>query len=456
MPRAALSQSSSLTRTPSFKLTHRQDEANKLLGRGQRHSLLVGGARSGKTFLIVRAIVIRAIKAEETRHAILRFRQNAIRASVVLDTFPKVMRLCFPEVGWKEHRQDGYFEIQNRSEIWTGGLDEAERVEKILGQEYLTLFFNECSQIPYSSVLVALTRLAQVHHAVKQKAFYDLNPTGKTHWTNLQFGEWKDPVTRNPLKHTDQYARMFINPEDNKENLSQEFLDSLDSLPEKQRRRFYKGEYIDEIDGAMWTYESLERCRDETLVVEEVLARCVRVGIGIDPSGAKGSEDERSNEIGIIIAGIDARGHAYVFDDWTVSEGPAFWSKHVLRAYRRYSADFCVAEVNFGGEMVRHTIKSTEGGKNIPVYVVTASRGKVARAEPIANLYDEGKVTHLTRLTLLEDQLCSFSTAGYMGDKSPDRADALVWILSKLMLSSVEETDIGMPVQAGAAARERS
>src|SRR6516165_2913768 len=155
-----------------------QDAARRLLEGSQRYCCLAGGTRSGKTFLIVRAIIMRALMAKASRHAILRFRANAARASIALDTLPNVMRLCFPDIALKQHRQDGFFELPNASRIWVGGLDDKERVEKILGQEYATIFLNEASQIPYSSALIAFTRLAQVVDGLEQRAFVDLNPVG--------------------------------------------------------------------------------------------------------------------------------------------------------------------------------------------------------------------------------------------------------------------------------------
>src|ERR1700734_159909 len=171
-----------------FKPTARQQEAQKFLEGTQRHTLLVGGARSGKTTLLVHEIVTRALRADASRHAILRFRANAGRPSIALDTLPKVFRFWGPMVPPKHHRTEGYFSIENKSEIWFAGPDDQERVEKILGKEYATIFLNECSQIPYSSVLVALTRLAQVVGGLPQAAYYDLNPANKGHWTNILFG----------------------------------------------------------------------------------------------------------------------------------------------------------------------------------------------------------------------------------------------------------------------------
>src|SRR6266571_8370367 len=132
---------------PRHALTERQEEANKFLAAPGRHKGLYGGARAGKTFLICRAICARAIRFAGSRHAILRLRANAVRAAISLDTLPKVMRLCFPGVVMDEHRMDGFFEFpHNGAQVWVGGLDDKERVEKILGQEYASMFLNECSQ----------------------------------------------------------------------------------------------------------------------------------------------------------------------------------------------------------------------------------------------------------------------------------------------------------------------
>ena len=207
-----------------------QEAARRLLEGSQRYTCLAGGTRSGKTFLIVRAIVMRALQEKGSRHAILRFRANAARASIALGTLPQVVQLCFPGTLLKEHRQDGYFALSNGSRIWIGGLDDKDRVEKILGLEYATVFLNEASQIPYSSALIAFTRLAQVTRGIRQQAFVDLNPAGKSHWTNVLFGDKRDPVSKQPLKDSENYRRVFLNPPDNIANLSKKFLASLENL----------------------------------------------------------------------------------------------------------------------------------------------------------------------------------------------------------------------------------
>jgi hypothetical protein len=414
-----------------FHLTERQEEARRLLAGPQRHTCLVGGVRSGKTVILIRQTLMRAIRAPKSRHAVLRYRANAVRASIWLDTLPKVAAMCFPEVKLSDHRQDGYVELPNGAQIWMSGLDEKDRVEKILGQEYLTIFFNECSQIPYSSVLVARTRLAQKIEGMEQRAYYDLNPVGKGHWTNKLFGDHKDPQTGFVLREPDLYKRMFLNPRDNAANLSPEFLAELEAMPERQRKRFYEGVYVDEVDGALWSLEGIEAARLDP--ADEPLPDMRRIVVAVDPSGTRGDEDSRSDAVGIVVAGLGVDGLGYILADLTCQLPPAKWGKVVVDAYNNWKADRVVAEGNFGGEMVRFVIQTAD--PIVPVELVTASRGKVVRAEPVSSLYDMGRVRHAGRFAELEDQMMGFSTAGYAGEKSPDRADAMVWALTDLMVS---------------------
>jgi phage terminase large subunit-like protein len=408
-------------------LTERQKQANDLLGK-QRHTLLVGGSRSGKTTVLVNAIAERAVNYDGSRHAILRLHANAANASIALDTLPKVFQIGFPGVALKRRRTEGYFSLGNESEIWVGGLDDQERVEKILGREFVTILFNECSQIPYASVLMALTRLAQTVPGLTQAAYCDLNPVSKGHWTNILFGDKRDPVSRVPLDNPGDYDRLFLNPADNAANLSEDYLKSLARLPERQRKRFFEGVYVDDLDGALFSYEMIARARVDELPVH----RRARVVVAVDPSGASDRDDTRADEIGIIVAAKGDDGHAYVLADRSLRDAPAAWGRAVAAAYHEFAADRIVAEENFGGEMVRFVIRAADA--NATVETISASRGKALRAEPVSALYEQGLVHHVGRFGVLEDQLCAFTTAGYRGEGSPDHADALVFAVTELML----------------------
>lgn len=240
----------------SFKLTVKQSEALDLFIGPAKNIMLYGGSRSGKTFFVCWAIVQRAINCPGSRHCILREKFNAAKRSLWLDTFPKLFSIAFPDVPIKSHGTDYYYSLPNDSEIWIGGLDSKERTEKILGNEYSTLYFNEASQLEYTSVQMARTRLAQKNSLVK-KTFYDQNPPKKTHWSYWQFERDINPADEEPLKDPDNYVSLLMNPMDNIDNIDPEYIELLEGMPEQERNRFLLGVYGDESDGQV--YYSFDR-----------------------------------------------------------------------------------------------------------------------------------------------------------------------------------------------------
>lgn len=413
----------------SFKLTDKQDEAMDALITDAKHNALGGGSRSGKTFLLMLAVITRAIKAPNSRHAVFRYRFNSVKASIVLDTLPKVMRLCFAGL-WERSRldkSDWYLTLPNGSEIWFAGLDDKDRTEKILGMEFATIYFNECSQIPYQSYITAKTRLAQ-KCGLRLKFYFDFNPPSKRHWTYRTFIEKVDIDTGNKLDVTD-YTFCLMNPVDNEDNLAEDYLEILNNLPEKARNRFYLGKFGDDTDNALWTDTILAKCR--TLGrIEDIIPDFLRVVIAVDPSGCRGDEDTRSDEIGIVVCALGSDGCGYLIEDLSGRYSPTEWGKIAADAYDRHEADRVVAEINYGGAMVEATIRTHNA--NIAYSEVRASRGKVVRAEPIAALYEQQKIRHIGYFPEIEEQYLSMTTAGYQGVKSPDRADAAIWGFTEL------------------------
>lgn len=425
-----------------MKLTDRQLAAQEVLAGDATHCMLFGGSRSGKTFLLVRNVCMRALKAPKSRHAILRFRFNAIKASVVFDTFPKVMSLAFPGVKYTISKTDWFAEFENGSQIWFGGLDDKERAEKILGMEFATIYLNECSQIPQGSRDIAVTRLAQqvmqvidgrADKPLKPRMYYDCNPPSKVHWSYRLFVEKRDPDTKLPLSKPDEYACFQINPHDNAENVSAGYLETLTSLSQRLQRRFLKGEFADATPNALFREEDIDKWR----VLDANLPDFVRVVVAVDPSGSGDVDNADNDAIGICVVGLGIDGIAYLLEDCTVKAGPATWGRVAVSAYERHSADVVVGESNYGGAMVQHTIQTAR--PRTPYKAVTATRGKVVRAEPISALYETGKVRHVGDFAELEDELVAFSTVGYMGESSPNRADALIWALTELFPGIVKQ-----------------
>lgn len=423
-----------------FSLNPRQIEANKLLGGKARHIMLYGGSRSGKTFLICRAIAIRALKRQSS-HVILRFRFNALKGSIIMDTFPKMMRLCFPEVSYKLNRSDWYFEMPNKSVIWLGGLDDKDRTEKILGTEHSGIFLNECSQITYDARNKAVTRLAQ-NVGLPLRMWYDQNPPSIGHWTYRLFEKHIEPRSGKEV-NPEMYVSMQINPDQNR-FVTDEYREELAALSERDRIRFLKGQYQSQVDNALWNLDMIRRERppDNDMERDNLISRMHRIVVAVDPSGCEGIEDFRSDEIGIVVCGRDRSGMGYVLQDLSGRYSPEGWGSAAVKAYDDWQADTIVAERNFGGAMVESTIRATtlrESRPSVPVRVVTASRGKTVRAEPVSALYErtpvrEPRIVHVGAFPDMEEQMLSFSTGGYQGARSPDRADAMVWGMTELML----------------------
>lgn len=407
----------------TFTLTPKQHEANRLLGSPATHIMLRGGSRSGKTFLITRAICIRAMKADATRHAIFRFRFNHAKASIWNETLPKVMKLCFPGVPLSTNETDLIATFPNKSQIILGGLDDKARVEKVLGQEYASIYANEASQIPWSSIETSQSRLAQLS-PLALKYYYDCNPPSKLHWSYQLFRQHLKPGTKETVPNPADYAEMLVNPADNRANLPPKYFEILAGMSSAQRLRFESGEWASEVNGALWTLEAIDSQR------VSVAPEMQRIVVAVDPSGTKG--DGRGDDIGIVVAGKGVDGRAYVLADRTCQLSPEGWGRRAVEAYGEFRADRIIAERNFGGAMVKAVVRMAD--RRVPFKEVTASRGKSVRAEPISALYEQGLVSHVGTHADLEDQLANMTAAGYVGDRSPDRADALVWALTELML----------------------
>ncbi|MBX7494438.1 terminase family protein [Qipengyuania sp. 6B39] len=214
---------------------------------------------------------------------------------------------------------------------------------------------------------------------------------------------------------------------DNAANLPAKFLAAMDAHYGETAlgRQELEGELLQDIEGALWSRSLLERCRDDAFGDPPL-----RVVIGVDPPASSGGD-----ECGIVVCGLGASGIGQVLADCSVAKAsPERWARAVAEAASAWNADRVVAEANQGGQMVGSVLRAADFA--LPLTLVHASRGKVARAEPIAALYESGKVRHAGLFAALEDQLCGLMTGGgYEGPgRSPDRADALVWALSELML----------------------
>ena len=227
---------------------------------------------------------------------------------------------------------------------------------------------------------------------------------------------------------------------DNLDNLAPTFRAQVIRRYEGTRlgRQELDGQLLEDAQGALWKREMIEAHR---VTVAPDLTRIV---VALDPSGTAG---ENSDACGTVVAGVGANGHAFILDDRTAVLSPAAWGSLAVSLYQTHQADRIVAEGNFGGDMVEQVLRSVRDehdrpvGANVPFTKLTASRGKAARAEPVAALYEQGRVHHVGAFPELEDELCSWEPNS--GQRSPNRLDALVWALTELMLDGGDDVGEG-------------
>lgn len=220
---------------------------------------------------------------------------------------------------------------------------------------------------------------------------------------------------------------------DNAANLAPSFLKKIQERYGGTRlgRQELEAEILEDVPGALWTLAMLDDCKVETIPTMQ------RIVVAIDPSGAD-DDSEKADEIGIIVAGLGNDGRGYILADRTCSMSPAGWGRMAVDAYHEFKADRIVAERNYGGAMVKFVIATADS--SVPYKEVTASRGKAVRAEPVAALYEQGRVSHHGNFDELEAQMVSMTANGYVGEGSPDRLDAGVWAITELMVDGSNYT----------------
>ena len=404
---------------PRFVKTAKQRE---LVDAILHHPIVMaeGGARSGKTTTIIRQQIVRGI-ARPSRHLAGRFRAKHAKASLWMETIPFVMRRCFPGLRWTPNVSDGIITFPSRtgepSELWVAGFDDANRMEKILGKEFSDAFVNECSQVPYAVVPLLQTRLAE-SSGLALRLLLDQNPPAKSWWTYKLFHQGLTPDGEQVDWDT---AVVRMNPVDNAVNLPAETLRILNALPKRQRERFYLGLYADAVEGALWTDEMVNRA-----LLREA-GETITTVVAVDPSV---SNSDTSDECGIVVCSSDAANGGSVDLDASGKLSTQTWAKRVVSVYHETKANCVVAEVNNGGDLVEDAIHNVDRG--VPVVKVHAAKSKKARAEPVAQLFEQGRVTLRDRFPQLEEELTTYAPRD--AKVSPNRLDAMVWGLTYLLV----------------------
>jgi phage terminase large subunit-like protein len=267
---------------------------------------------------------------------------------------------------------------------------------------------------------------------------------GEEAWDMLQFGLRLGPHPRQMVTTTPRpiplIKRFLADPHvavsrmrtaDNAAHLAPAFLETVNGRYGGTRlgRQELDGEIIEDRPDALWTRDVIERNRIDAPPA------LMRIVVAVDPPA---SSSKRADACGIVAAGVDEGGTAYILEDASASGlRPPEWAARAVALYRRLQADVLVVETNQGGEMATGVIREVD--PSVPVVSVRATRGKYLRAEPVSVLYAQDRVRHVGALPELEDELCDFGPGGLSNGRSPDRMDALVWALTELMLRERRE-----------------
>jgi len=262
-------------------------------------------------------------------------------------------------------------------------------------------------------------------------------------WDNLQFGlrlgtNPRQVITTTPrpiplLKEILSEPGVVVtkgSTYDNKANLAPKFLAKIEQRYAGTRlgRQELNAEILDDAPGALWSRSNLDAHRRKKSEVPQLQ----RVVVSIDPAAKSGGggDSDRGAKTGIIAAGLGIDGRGYVLDDASCALGPHGWASRAVALFDQHNADIIVGEVNQGGDMVEATVRSVRD--IVPFKNVHASKGKVTRAEPVAALYEQGRVSHVGSFPDLEDNMVLFTPLGIEGDTTADNVDALVWGLTEL------------------------
>lgn len=383
--------------------------------------LLLGGRGAGKTRVI--AEMSKKWALEGVKNIMIVARTYADVRDIVIDGESGIMAVSPP---WFMPR------IRRRYIVWPNGVKgffrSAEQPNSLRGPQFEKLIADEWC-------------------AWKQPKPKPNDDTPVSAWDNalmgMRLGEKPQAVIATTPKPIKALRKLINNPEtvvsksrtyDNLANLAPEFRKTVLSQFEGTRtgRQELDAEILDKPEGALWTLDMLSRSR-----IPRLQTKPQTIVLAIDPSGAAGIHDVKSDEIGMVMVCEFGNGEYGVLGDYTLRAGPNTWARYANELIESWKVDYVVAESNYGGALVKAVL--TNAGIEVPIRMVHATRGKHVRAAPISLLYEQGRVWHVGPPDLyskLEDQLTDFTPAGYVGDDSPDRADALVWGLTDLALGS--------------------
>lgn len=388
--------------------------------------LYSGAFGAGKSRILCRKAHHLALTYPRCPIAIVRKVQASLAATTQLTFMDDVLRPS--GVRFKQNKTEHWVQYPNGSRVWFFGLDADPTTgapSKVGSFDAAFIFVDEAVELSEVDWVMLLGRLRSQSSDYRQIGAAT-NPADPGHWLKQRF---TPPTPSREYLHATTFDNR-LSPLDYRQRLA--------DLTGIFRARYTEGQWI-AVEGALWSPTDFAVYAEAPLrmVQGEAKPEYRRIVVAVDPAV---TATKNSDETGIIVVGIGIDGRGYVLDDWSGRFPPDEWSDRVKRCYDEWKADAVVAETNQGGDLVVSNLRAADA--HLPVRKVTATRGKTVRAEPIANLYKQGKISHIRRFTELEQQLVSYDPTS--NGKSPDRMDALVWGLTELFLSSVAVTDVSM------------
>ena len=417
-----------------------------------RYHLFYGGGGSGKSFLIFYIIILRAMMAPQSRHLIVRRALNSCRNTLFHKTAREVINSAWPGLLATDQIQisesESTIRLSNGSFIRFDGLDDEERMTKVLGDEYNTIWLNECNELTYSKVSLLEGRLRYKAFwderlkggrriALTNKFFFDCNPIGFDAWEYRAFKKHLNPIDGDALGNPERWIAHKLNPHANLNQLGEGYIENMAAtMSRADRTRFIEGEWSDRNGEGVFNQAIISENRlpkpKSAITPSQILALLPaepdRIIIAVDPAI---SDKKNSDLTGISVVALlsgDPDPHAYVLADLSMKGRPEQWAGVVAQAYREWGASRVVAEKNQGGDMVESVLR--QAYRHLPYKHVHAHVNKTSRAEPVSTLYERNLVHHVGTLEDLETQMCSWGTPA--ASKSPDRMDALVWAITEL------------------------
>ena len=411
--------------------------------------------------------------APGSRHMIFRDTRQNCEQTLFDKTNHEVLDKVFPGLknmaGFNLSLSDLSVTLPNGSMIFYNGLDE-NRGDKVLGDEFATIWFNECNAFAYKQVSQLISRLRQNitmenGEKLKNKMFFDCNPRWFTDWDYRAFIEKVNPATGDSWENADEWQALFMDTIHNQSNLSDDYIPSLKLGTPEDVQRYFTGYWSNSSANSLFTPDVIHSSRTakpkkqgremtprETLhYLAEIGVELDRVIVGCDPAV---TADKNSDESGIVVAAIDKDEHCYVLADLSQKEIPDVVCDTVVNAYHAWGASSIVMEKNQGGLWLESTLRKR--WKHAPLEFVDATRttgGKRSRAEPVSAQYSGGLVHHVGSFQKLEEQMTQFGNKG--ASKSPDHKDAMVWALTKLFNLHGEQQAVPGAVQARGSGRRQ-